>query len=320
MNPPTSTHHPESLEARVIWLHDVGGLSGREIAWRLGVPEPRVARILAQRSDLALAVAPGASMPGPSAALRELTRGLIARFGLRAALVAAPQSPMESVLETVSRAGASFLADEIRRNAPGRLIGLSHGRTIAGAASAIPRIRAGHVRFVSLLGDLTAQRSAYPHEVMYTLARRLGSEAYIMPAPLYLSTREEKETLERISFIRDIQTLQAAADTLILGIGRVDVESQLLTMGMMEQGALEGLIRAGAAGEIMGRFLDPEGVEIRSDLACRTISPPIESLRGRRVVGMAGGPGKITAIRATLSSGIITELVTDQATAEALVG
>ncbi len=315
MNPPTSTHHPESLEARVIWLHDVGGLAAREIAWRLGVPEARVEKILsAARPGLAAVITPEADAQGAA----ELSRHLVRRWGLQSLVIAAPLTPAETAMETVSRAGAAFLADEIRAPGQGRLIGLSHGRTIAGAAAAIPRIRAGHVRFVSLLGDLTARRAAYPHEVMYTLARRLGAEAFIMPAPLYMPSRAEKEVLEQISFIRDIQELQAQADTLILGIGQADPDSQLLSMGMVEKPALEALMAAGAAGEIMGRFIDDLGHEIASDLTARTVSPAIESLRGRRVVGMAGGEGKVRAIKAVLNAGLLTELVTDLATAEAL--
>lgn len=320
MNPPTPTHHPDSLEARVIWLHDVGGLAAREIAWRLGVPEVRVERILAApRMGPAASVAPGTETRN----LAEVARRLAQRFGLRAVHLGARALPSESAMETVSRAGAAFLAEELRQaNAtgqPGRLIALSHGRTIAGAAAALPRVRAGHVRFVSLLGDLTARRSAYPHEVMYTLARRIGAEAFIMPAPLYLPTEAECQALEQLSFIRDIQRLQAEADTLILGIGQADTESQLLSMGMMERVALEMLMESGAEGEIMGRFIDAEGREIRSDLARRTISPPVEALRGRRVVGIAGGMSKVRAIRATLASGLLVELITDLATAEALL-
>ncbi|NBZ87753.1 sugar-binding transcriptional regulator [Stagnihabitans tardus] len=319
MNPPTPTHHPDSLEARVIWLHDVGGLAAREIAWRLGVPEVRVEKILAApRIGLAASVAPESETRN----LAEVSRRLAARHGLAAVHLGARLLPSESAMETVSRAGAAFLAEELRQAGAGpggRLIALSHGRTIAGAAAALPRVRASHVRFVSLLGDLTARRSAYPHEVMYTLARRLGAEAFIMPAPLYLSSPAECLALEQISFIRDILRLQAEADTLILGIGQADTESQLLSMGMMERVALEMLMEAGAAGEIMGRFIDKEGREIPSDLARRTVSPPIESLRGRRVVGIAGGMSKVRAIRAVLASGILVELITDLATAEALL-
>lgn len=316
MNPPTPTHHPESLEARVIWLHDVGGLAAREIAWRLGVPETRVEKLLAApRMGLA------ASLASDTETLRReaVALQLAARHGLDLVRIEPAISPAETAMETVSRAGAAFLADEIRNLAPGRLIGLSHGRTIAGAAAAVPRLRAAHVRFVSLLGDLTARRSAYPHEVMYTLARRLGAEAFIMPAPLYIPTRAEKEVLEQISFIRDIQTLQAAADTLILGIGQADPDSQLLSMGMVERTALEDLMARGAQGEIMGRFVDGAGQEIDSELAARTISPPVASLRGRRVVALAGGLSKLTAIRAVLASGILRELITDMTTAEALL-
>lgn len=316
MNPPTPLHHPESLEARVIWLHDVGGLQPREIAWRLGVPETRVERILAgPRVGTAVSVVPEAHGARAQAAASRL----MVAHGLNAVHLAMPSTASETAMETVSRAGAAFLADELKPCSQTRLIGLSHGRTIAGAVAAIPRLRAGHVRFVSLLGDLTAARSAYPHEVMYTLARRLGAEAYIMPAPLYVSSADENSMLERLSFVREIEALQAEADTLILGIGPADRESQLVSMGMVERPALDALIARGAAGEMMGRFLDDAGQEIPSELAARTIAPEIDSLRGRRVIGIAGGSSKLRALRAVLASRILRELITDLPTAEALI-
>ena len=61
--------------------------------------------------------------------------------------------------------------------------------------------------------------------------------------------------------------------------------------------------------ERVRRIIDETGAEIPSDLASRTISPSIDSLRGRRVVGLAGGISKLRAIQAVLASGVLTELM-----------
>ena len=54
-------------------------------------------------------------------------------------------------------------------------------------------------------------------------------------------------------------------------------------------------------------------------MAQRSISLRLEELRGRTVIGVAGGSEKAVAIRSVLRSGLLTGLVTDEATARLVV-
>jgi DNA-binding transcriptional regulator LsrR (DeoR family) len=54
-------------------------------------------------------------------------------------------------------------------------------------------------------------------------------------------------------------------------------------------------------------------------MAQRSISLRLEELAGRTVIGIAGGADKVDAIRATLRSGLLSGLITDETTARAIL-
>jgi DNA-binding transcriptional regulator LsrR (DeoR family) len=76
----------------------------------------------------------------------------------------------------------------------------------------------------------------------------------------------------------------------------------------------------GAVGDICLRFYDHAGKPIKSALHNRVIGIELEALqRIDRVVGIAGGPAKVSAILGALLSHHINILITDRATAEGLL-
>jgi DNA-binding transcriptional regulator LsrR (DeoR family) len=59
---------------------------------------------------------------------------------------------------------------------------------------------------------------------------------------------------------------------------------------------------------------------VETELSARSISLPFKDLAHKNVVAIAGGAGKVVAIRAALEGGFLKGLITDEATATALVG
>jgi erythritol transport system ATP-binding protein len=70
---------------------------------------------------------------------------------------------------------------------------------------------------------------------------------------------------------------------------------------------------------MLGHFFDARGGRVETEATRRILTQPIESLRGRRIVALAGGAMKPAAIRAVLASGLLAGLVTDERTARAIV-
>jgi erythritol transport system ATP-binding protein len=88
---------------------------------------------------------------------------------------------------------------------------------------------------------------------------------------------------------------------------------------MLTPGDMAAIAAAGGVGEMLGHFFDAEGRPVETAVTRRIVTPPFDTLRGRRIVALAGGARKPAAIRAVLASGLLAGLVTDERTARAIV-
>lgn len=305
MNPPRGLLPPESPEARVRWLHEVGGLEVEDIARRLGLAPERVRKLLEER-----VIAPVETLE-----TGKLESALAARFGLETAIVAQGDDPIEAVGAQAALALARVLRS---RQAP-EIIGVAHGRTVRAMVTHLPQMRLAQRQFVSLLGDLSLARAAYPHVVMSDLARITGAQCFPLSAPLYLDTAQEQSLLHGVRYIKEVVDLAARADLWVVGLGGVSAEHQLIRTQMIAPQDAREVVALGAVGEIMGRYFDAQGREVCSALATRTMAPPISALREHRVWALAGGTEKVPALRAALEAGLLRGLITDFSAAERLL-
>ena len=79
---------------------------------------------------------------------------------------------------------------------------------------------------------------------------------------------------------------------------------------------LKEIKKLGAVGDILGHCFDKDGNFVDTDLEKRLVSIPVDMLKNiPERVAVAGGEYKTQAIQGLLRSGLVTGLVTDEATA-----
>lgn len=303
------------LAARAAWLYFAAGLTQAEIATRLAVPATKAHRLIARANRDGLV---RVFIDGPIGECVALEERLSARYGLGFCQVAPDLDEGDLPLKALGTAGASFLRAVLERGED-EVIGVGHGRTLAAVVDHLPATPANETRFVSFLGGLTRKFAANPFDVIHRLAERTGAEAYFMPVPAFANTAEDKAVLLAQVGIADVLALAEAASLVVAGIGEIDDENFLTTVGCVRPEEVAALKRAGARGEILGHCFDSAGREVVTDLTARATSMPAEKLAGRRVVAVAGGAAKREAIHAVLSTGLVHGLITDEATARRLV-
>jgi DNA-binding transcriptional regulator LsrR (DeoR family) len=104
----------------------------------------------------------------------------------------------------------------------------------------------------------------------------------------------------------------------VVGVGELGPHTQLLRNHSVTPEELQALKQAGAAGEIAGCFVAADGRPLACEMNERAVGASLDDLRGRDVLAVAGGVGKADAIRAVLNTGLITELIVDEAAAQQL--
>lgn len=305
----------QSLAIRAAWLHYAGGLTQAAVAKRLGLPSVKAHRLIAR------AVAEGVvkvSIDGEIVECARLEDQLCARYGLDHCEVAPDLGEDDIPLRALGLAGAAFLRREIERGEH-PVIGLGHGRTMAAAVHQLPRFDASGTRFVSVLGGLTRNYAANPHDVMHRLAEKTGAQAFVLPVPFFANSEDDRAVLLAQPGVRDIFDLSNSATLKFVGMGTADAGAQLVASGMIERREIAEINTAGGVGEMMGHFFDAQGRVLHTTLSTRTLSVDLDRPEGHRIVVIAGGAAKVKAIRAVLTSGLLAGLITDEATARALV-
>lgn len=306
----------DGLAIRAAWLHYAAGFTQSEVAERIGVSGAKAHRLIAWAYQNG---AVKVSITGIVAECVLLEAELSERFGLASCEVV-PDLHEEGIpLRALGIAGAAFLAREIERLEKG-VVGFGHGRTLSAAVTAMARIEAGAVRFVSLMGGLTRHYSANPHDVMHRLAEKTNAAAYVMPIPFFANTVEDRAVLLAQRGVGDVFNLAVRADLMVVGIGTARIEAQLVSSRMITTEEIEEVRRRGGVGEMLGHFFDAAGKPVETSLTARTVSPDLEHLTGRRIVAIAGGASKVEGIRSALRSGYLTGLITDERSARTLVG
>lgn len=304
-----------TLAIRAAWLYHADGMTQGEVARLLGVAPAKAHRLVAR------AMRSGAVrvfVEGPIAGCLQQERALAARFGLGFCRVVPTLPPEALPLRALGIAAAGVLANLIEAGTH-RLIGVGHGRTLAAAVDHLPRIEAGGIGFVSLLGGLPRRTPANPFDVIHRLAEKTGAEAHLVPVPFFANSEPDRAVLLRQRGVTEAFAIAERASLFVVGIGEVAGEALLPAAGMVSAEEAAALQEAGAVGEVLGQYLDAGGQLVATPLHQRVIALPLAAMRGREVIGVAGGSAKIAAIRSVLLSGVLSGLITDELTARRLL-
>ncbi len=248
----------------------------------------------------------------------DLEQSLTAAFGLDFCEVVTDLHQEDLALGPLGVAGGKYLSTEI---ASGRIrvLGAGHGRTLLACIDNLDTAPAPDLRVVSLMGALTTGADENPHAIVSKLAKLAGAGAMSMPVPFIANSTADRAVLQSQKAAKQATDLVQQADLMIVGIGTTVPEAELVTTGMIEQEEMARIATAGGVGEMLGHFFDKRGQPVGQDLSDRILTQPLEALKGRRIVAVAGGAIKTDAIKAVLESGLLSGIIIDEHTARAIV-
>lgn len=301
--------------ARAGWLYYIAGNTQDQIASKLSVSRATAQRLVSLCLSQRLITF---RLEHPIAACMDLAAQLQERFELRYCDVV-PTDPADPTLVAgVAERAATLLESTLRSESPS-IVGIGTGRTMRAMVERIPAMQADNHQLVSLVGNISPDGSASPFDAVARLAHITGAQHYPMPLPVYLSSPEECRSLLGIDAVSRVRTLAAKADLRLVGVGQLDQSAPLFVDGFISRSELLELLRLGAAGEVIGWALDAEGRIIDGGTNRRLTSIPHAVPADSLTIGTAVGASKVGPIRAALRGRIINGLITDEATARALL-
>lgn len=303
--------------ARAAWLSYIGGKTQDEIAQVLGVSRQSAQRLVSQAMQAGLVKV---RIDHPIADCLMLAEELKAACGLAYCTIT-PALPGSDSAAGVAVALADLLEQTLSQPDP-QIVGLGTGRTLRAAVQAMPHLDCRQHKVVSLTGNISADGSTAYYNVLFTISDKVTAPTYPLPMPVLAASPEERETLTGQKTVATTRDLASRATLNIVGIGELDERAPLLLDGFINEADLARLRAAGAIGEITGWAFNAEGKLISGLSNERVTSAPL-GLRGADqgvlTVAAAKGDSKIPGILGATRGGLINGLITDEATARAVL-
>ncbi len=285
------------------------GETQNAIAELLGVTRPQVSRLLKRaRAEGIVEIRIIDSTAAQSPAADALRRS----YGLDAVHLA----PTIAGPDDLTRRMVGRLAAEVLRGAlrTGATVGVGDGASIAATAAALEEtVTPVALTVVPLCGGYW---STGPEREPYRrVADALGAQARGLMAPGLVDDAATKRALVAHAGVRSIIDLWDRLDVAIFGIG-----GPTWSVSRVGEQVERQLEEADAVGEILIAPFDLDGRFVCAALRERVIA--VDARRLARIpvaIGVATGESKVRPILGALRAGVVRQLVTDVATAEAVV-
>ncbi len=173
---------------------------------------------------------------------------------------------------------------------------------------------------VQAMGNIDSSPGSYDAvELGRILAGRWKATFLTLNVPAILPDEETCRQFLRLDQIRQVMNQLSQTTLALVGVGTLD-NSVFIERGVLAPGELDELRRAGAVGEMLGRFFDAGGEECETRLRHRVVSPPLTDLRALpEVVAVVTGADRCDAVTAAIRGGLIKTLVIDEAGAAAVL-
>ena len=175
---------------------------------------------------------------------------------------------------------------------------------------------------IQLMGGLGSSSGSDPGQsAPHRIRSTCWSHPTFVPAPALVGNRTMRESLLNDPAMESVAREWAHITMALAGIGSLPPSPLLRASGNAADVAdQDRLHAAGAVGDVCLRFFDAAGNLVPSALDDRVVGIDADTLRKiPRRVGIAGGESKHAAIHAALTGGWVNVLITDTATAAALL-
>ncbi|HEV7743048.1 MAG TPA: sugar-binding transcriptional regulator [Pseudolysinimonas sp.] len=305
----------ELLSVRVAELYYDENKTQDEIGALLGMSRWKAGRLLVQAREAGIV---RIEIVHPRARRLTLERELCVRFGLRDAVIVPDPENQDGATARVAQAAADYLTS--LRPVP-RVLGVSWGRTLNEVADRLPIGWASGVTVVQINGGVSLnRRSAGAATMATTIAQRGNGTAVLLPSPAILERIETKRAIEADRTVADVLTRAAGASAYLYSAGVADASSVLVESGYLTRDDVDELVRKGAVGDVVGRYINADGNIVDSGLDDRTVGLGLHELRSAATaIFVVAGRPKHDIARAVVTSGLCTVMISDEGTARALL-
>ena len=302
--------------AKLASLYYVDGCTQEDLSKTFGISRATVGRLLRKAQEegiVEIRVRPHATFA------TDLERQLIERFGIRRALIAIDHKDVDKQRELL----AGLVASELDRIlTEGCIVAVGMGRNLSSVSEHAMSTTRRHCTFVSAIGgSYRGGQTMNADHIARRLAARFGGESESLYAPALVSDPMVRQTLLENETVRYTLDKARRADIVLIGIGDMSEDSNMVRMGWFTVDEIAEAKRHGTVGEMMGYdFIDIHGQPAMTPIQGRVMGlGRNDLLRIPNVIAVAAESSKVTGILGALRTGAIKTLATTASNASAVL-
>ena len=249
----------------------------------------------------------------------EEERALCERYGLDKTFIGPSEQGGRDDLGLLVTVGAQAVQQLIKANTQ---IAIGVSETLAAIAHAVrPGDLLPTTTFVPLQGTNPGLVTPpTPSNIAAVFASAYGGRFHALAAPVFTGSPEILHMLEQDPSVQRAFATAANSDMAFVGVGGTAERSSIILRADLTEDDAEALRRQGAVGDINARFFDFNGDPIETERTALVLGPSLEEFKKIPVrVAAAAGSLKVDALLGALHGGLITSLITDEPTAQALL-
>ncbi|TFB99774.1 sugar-binding transcriptional regulator [Cryobacterium adonitolivorans] len=307
----------ELLSIRAAELYYEEDKTQDEIGTILRITRWKVGRLLAQaKANGFIRI----EIVHPRARRLGIERQLRGATGLADAIVVSTAGVVDEfdLQKRTAQAAADYLS--ALRPVP-RTLGISWGRTLYDISVQLKPGWASGVNVVQINGGVSLNaRPGTAAATAVSIAQKGAGQFTLLPSPAILERVETKLAIASDRSVAAVLEMGSSASAYLFSAGQADAGSAHIDSGYLTQDQVDELVRKGAVGDVVGRFIDSSGQIVDQALDERTFGIPLEQLRRAKTsIAVISGARKHAIARSVVLSGLCTVLITDEDTAQALI-
>jgi DNA-binding transcriptional regulator LsrR (DeoR family) len=254
----------------------------------------------------------------PETDFAEMERRLAAKYGLRRVIII-PSIPDNAALQcrNLGRAASVYLNETLESR---DVFGVGWGLSALATAECLQDYEKRSITAVPLIGGGS---ETFPQYDVNALVRRFsqvfGGDCFPLYTLALADTKAIRDAIVTDSKISRVLEYWNRLDVVLIGIGAMTVRFPDLFARHLEVEPVDFEGRD-IVGDVLCRFYDIQGREIRLDFSDRMIGVNFENFRkARQAIGVAGGLTKYKAILGAVRAKIVNVLITDHDVAKRLL-
>lgn len=310
----------QEMLTRMAWEYYINNVTQNDLARRYGMSRPTISRLLQRARESGIVQITVRADADMYLALEQSLRN---RYPIDYVRIVPSTEDPKMIMESLGRSASLYLNHVIGQH---RRLAVGWGRTISHIArfaqSDTLMTNPEDHAIVEMVGNFASSGQPRQEELRLAihLAAVYGFHAHVISAPAVATNPATAQALKEHPQIAETLTLAASADFAIASLGTADIHSTMYQLGLLSQAELSTIRHAGGVGEVLGRFFDRQGEPVHTELDQRLIGLTLAQLRQipHRMI-VAGGLHKVPALVGALKGSLITHLITDEQTAQAIL-